>query len=182
MSRIRSIVVGALGALALSAAAAPVVEAQPLPGGSMTLPPIEQIAVPLPMGSTAGQLPPLPFPLFWQDSAPPQPQYVASNWIEEGTWCPAPNQRAYSQNGTTMWCVRLQRTDGYQWSPRQTEIPWTPEVGGSGKETSVANSLGRKLCDREGVTAVDPSNGQQAYCGVRMIWGPVPVWMYEPGS
>ena len=185
MSRIRKVLAGALGVLALSVAAAPAVQSQPLPGGSVELPAIEPIAVPVPFGSTAGQLPPLPFPLFWQDSVPPPPpapRYVASNWIEDGTWCPAPNQWAFAEDGTKMWCVRLQRTDGYQWAPHATEIPYETGRGGIGKATSVRNSLGGKVCASEGQTAIDPSNGQEAYCGLRILGGPVLVWMYEPGS
>lgn len=185
MSSFRKLLAAVGGVLALSAAAAPLVQAQPLPGGSVELPPIEPIAVPVPAGSVAAQLPPLPFPLQWQDAAPlppPAPRYVASNWIEEGSWCSAPNQRAFSQNGTTMWCVRLERTDGHQWAPHQATIPWTPERSGPGKGTSVRNSLGGKPCERVGATAIDPSNGQSAYCDWRRIASDVPVWQYEPGS
>lgn len=185
MPRIRTMIAGAVGAAALTVAATPLVQAQPLPGGSVELPPIQPVEVPVPGGSSAAQLPPLPFPLRWLDPAPlapPAPRYVASNWIEEGTWCPAPNQRAFSEDGATMWCMRLQRTDGYQWTPQPAEIPWRPEIAGAGKGTEVRNSLGGKLCDAEGVTAVDPSNGQEAYCGLRLLVGSAPVWMYEPGS
>ena len=183
MSRTRKVIGGALGVLALGATVAPIVQAQPLPGGSVTLPPIEPIAVPVPGGSSAGQRPPLPFPLFWQEPvAPAAPRYVASNWIEDGTWCPAPNQWAYEQDGTKMWCVRLQRTDGYKWAPYTTEIPNPPGRGQENKGTSVHNSLGGKTCDRENQRAIDPSNGQEAYCGFRLLGGPVLVWMYEPGS
>lgn len=151
----------------------------------MQLPPIEPVAVATPPGSVSQQFPPLPFPLFWVDSmppAPPAPQFVASNWIEANTWCPAPNQWAYAQDGTRMWCVRLQRTDGYQWAPHKTEIPNPPGRFSENKMTSVRNSLGGKQCDRENQGAIDPSNGQQAYCGLRMLGGPVLVWMYERDS
>lgn len=185
MSRIRKLLAGALGVFALSVAAAPVAHAQPLPGGSVTLPPMGPIAVPVPMGSTAGQLPPLPFPLFWQDPVPPPPptpRYVASNWVEAGTWCPAPHQWAYAQDGAKLWCVQLELTDGFQWAPHRTPIPWTREASNSGKATSVANSLGGKRCDRQGSTAVDPSNGQEAYCAMKQLGVQELVWMYEPGS
>lgn len=184
MARLLSSIAIAIGACATAATITPLAQAQTLPGGSVVVPPIEPIGVPVPAGSSATQLPVLSFPLFWQElpPPPPPPRYVASNWVEAGTWCPAPNQWAYSQNGTKLWCVRLQRTDGYQWAPHQTEIPWTPEASGPGRGTSVGNSLGGKPCGREGEGAIDPSNGQPAYCGLRMVGGPALVWMYRPGT
>lgn len=182
MTRIRSAMAVTVSALAIGTGLSPQSIAQPLPGGSVSVPPIEPVAIPVPAGSTAATLPTLPFPLFWHDPVPPPPRFVASNWVEAGTWCPAPNQWAYSQNGTKLWCVRLQRTDGYMWAPHQTEIPNPRGNVGSARATSVGNSLGGKVCDREGQTAVDPSNGQPAYCGLRLLGGPVTVWMYEPGS
>lgn len=57
--------VGILTAMGLFAAPA---QAQPLPPGSVALPELPVIApipVATPLGSSVGQLPPLPFPFFW---------------------------------------------------------------------------------------------------------------------
>lgn len=182
MSRLRAAVGVAVSVLAIGAAGCPIAHGQPLPGGSATLPPIEPVGVPVPAGSTVAQLPALPYPFHWLEPAPPAPRYVASNWVEPRTWCPAPNQWAYGQDGTKLWCVRLQRTDGYLWAPHPTEVPWTPNAVPENKMTAVGNSLGGKTCSFEGETAIDPSNGQPAYCGLRLLGGPVLVWMYSPGS
>ena len=184
MSRIRKVLAGALGVLALSVAAAPVVQSQPLPGGSVELPAIEPIAVPVPFGSTAGQLPPLPFPLFWQDSVPPPPpapRYVASNWVVVYSACPASNQWAYAEDGTKLWCTYLDRTDARVWAPYTSNVPWTPGFRIK-PMTEVANSLAGKKCQPVGATAIDPSNGQEAFCDWRRIDSDVPVWQYKPGS
>lgn len=184
MSRLRKLLVGALGVLALSATAAPMTQAQPLPGGSVTLPPIEPIAVPVPMGSATGQLPPLPFPLFWQDAVPPPPpapKFVASNWVVAYSFCPASNQWAYAQDGTKLWCTYLDRTDARLWAPYTSNVPWTPDFKFKPR-TEVANSLAGKPCQSVGETAVDPSNGQEAFCDWRRIDSDVPVWQYKPGS
>ena len=121
MISIRKLLAGVLGVLALSVTAAPVAQAQPLPGGSVELPPIHPIAVPVPLGSAAGQLPPLPFPWFWQDPVPPPPpapKYVASNWVVAYSACPASNQWAYAQDGTKLWCTYLDRTGCGPRTPR----------------------------------------------------------------
>lgn len=183
MSRIRKLLAVTAGVLALGATAAPVVQAQPLPGGSVELPPVGPIAVPVPGGSSVGQLPPLPFPLFWQDSRPATPQYVASNWVEPHSFCPARNQRAYAQDGTQLWCTHLARTDARIWAPHPEPVPYSPEAHSRMKPmTRVANSLAGNQCGPVGATATDPSNGQSAFCDWRRIDSSVPVWQYKPGS
>lgn len=187
MSHIRRLLASALGVLALSVTAAPVAQAQPLPGGSLELPPIEPISLPVPIGSTASQLPPLPFPLFWQDPVPPPPpapRFVASNWVVPYTGCHAPYQRAYAQDGTQLWCSQLDRTDAFMWAPHPTSIPYPaprPPVGHS-SPTAVANSLGAKPCPKVGDRAIDPSNGQEAYCAWQRVGIERLIWQYEPGS
>lgn len=181
MSRIRKLLAVTAGVLALGATAAPVVQAQPLPGGSVELPPVEPIAVPVPGGSSVGQLPPLPFPLFWQDSRPENPQYVASNWVEPYSFCPERHQRAYAQDGTQLWCSRLARTDARIWAPHPEPVPYSPDLRMK-PMTKVANSLSGNPCGPVGATATDPSNGQPAFCDWHLLYYEVPVWQYEPGS
>jgi hypothetical protein len=181
VSRIRTTIASALGVLALSLAAAPIAQAQPLPGGSVELPPIEPIAVPIPMGSTAGQLPALPFPLFWQDPVPPpppSPQFVASNWIVMYTACPAPGEWAYTENGTRAWCAQRKYTDAFHWAPSQEPFQH-PEASDWSRMTRVANSLGGKRCDSEGSKTLNPSNGQEVYCDWEQR-GPTPglIWRF----
>lgn len=181
MSRIRKFVAVAAGVLALSATAAPIAQAQPLPGGSVELPPVQPIAVPVPGGSSANQLPALPYPLFWQE---PAPRFVASNWVEPYSGCPAAHQRAYAEDGTQLWCTSLDHTDARLWAPYTTRVPWPGPATRPGAPgfTEVANSLGAKPCDEVDAKAIDPSNGQEAYCAWQMV-GPIRlIWQYQPGS
>lgn len=181
MSHIRRLLASALGVLALSVTAAPVAQAQPLPGGSLELPPIEPISVPVPMGSTASQLPPLPFPLFWQDPVPPPPpapRFVASNWIVMYTACPAPGEWAYTQNGTRAWCAQRLQTDAFHWAPSQEPFRH-PEATDWSRMTRVENSLGGRRCEVEGARAINPSNGQEVYCQMEQrLVVPGPIWKF----
>lgn len=157
--------------------AAPAVSAQELPGGSIQLPPIEPIPVPAPSFLEFSALPPLPFPWFWQDTTP---KYVASNWVEMGTGCNSPHEWAYTQNGTRVWCARKSQTDGHAWAPQPgvfTDIP-----GGLhwNRSTRVQNSIGATPCEHVGATAINPANGQTAYCDWRRIDSSVPIWQFRP--
>lgn len=181
MTRFRKIVAAAVGVLALGAGAVPIAQAQPLPGGSVELPPIEPIAIAVPPGSASQQLPALPFPFFWVDGQPAPPRYVASNWVEPFSGCPAANQRAYAQDGTQLWCTYLDRTDARVWAPYTSDVPWTPDFKHK-PVTRVANSLAGEPCGPVGATAIDPSNGQEAFCDWRRIDSDVPVWQFKPGS
>lgn len=157
--------------------AAPVASAQELPGGSIQLPTVEPIPVPAPSFLEFSTLPPLPFPWFWQDTTP---KYVASNWVEMGTACPAPHEWAYTQDGTTVWCARWSRTDAFAWAPEPgvfTNIPGGLQLN---RKTRVENSLGARPCDHIDDTAVNPSNGQIAYCGMRGSVSSVPIWTFRP--
>lgn len=186
MARIRNLLAGIASVLALGASAAPA-HAQPLPGGSVELPPIAPVAVPVPAGSTSGQLPALPYPLFWHDHvapAPQAPQYVASNWVIPFSYCPAPHQRAFAQDGTQLWCTQLSRTDARLWAPYTTPVPYPAPALAPGLPTftEVGNSLGAKPCPGVGARAIDPSNGQAAYCDYRHLTHVGTIWQYEPGS
>ena len=174
-------VVAAVGVAMLGAIAVPGAQAQPLQGGSLELPPIEPMPVATPMGSAESQLPALPYPFFWVAPTPPPPKYVASNWVVPFSFCPAPNQRAFAEDGTQLWCTRLDRTDARLWAPYTTNVPWTEDFRFK-PLTEVANSLGGKPCEPVGAKAIDPSNGQEAFCDWRRIVSSVPVWQYEPGS
>ena len=170
MRRLSTCLAVTAGALALTAGMAPAAGAQPFPGGSLAAP----VVVPRPFGLPTAQLPALPFPLEWQADAP---RYVASNWVEVYTGCPAPGQWAYTQNGTTVWCSQVFRTDAHMWAP--TPDVFTPPAGASlRRSTSVGNSLGGKQCATVGEAAVDPSNGQRAVCDWRRIEFSYPVWTY----
>lgn len=166
MSRFRSLLASVVGVLALSVAAAPATQAQPLPGGSIELPPFEPLPVAVPPGSVAQQLPPLPFPFFWDDPAPPPPpapRFVASNWIVMYTACPSPGEWAYTENGTRAWCAQRMQTDAFHWAPSPEPFRH-PEATDRSPGTRVENSLGGRPCETEGARAVNPSNGQEMYC------------------
>lgn len=186
MSRVRVLFAGAMAALTMGALAAPAVQAQaqpmPLPGGSVTLPPIEPVPVAVPLGSTSAQLPALPFPLHWQDPAPlappapSGPEHVASNWIVMYTFCPSPGEWAYTENGTTAWCARRVQTDAYHWAPSPDTFSH-PEATDRSHATRVENSLAARDCNVEGATTINPSNGQGLTCEMyelgpnpRLIW------------
>lgn len=174
----------AAGIAMLSCVALPGAHAQPLPGGSVELPVVEPVPVATPVGSTAQQLPALPFPFFWAGRtapAPSTPTYVASNWVEPFSYCVAPNQRAFAQNGTQLWCSRVERTDAHVWAPYSSTVPHS-HLGSIKNRTEVANSLGAKPCGVVGTTALDPSNGQEAFCDWRRLVSDVPIWQYNPGS
>lgn len=190
MTRARSLLGGVASAIALSIALAPTTSSQPLPGGSVELPPLAPIAVPVPAGSTSAQLPALPFPLFWHDlvaptpQAPPAPKYVASNWVIPFSYCPAYNQRAFAKDGTQLWCTQLERTDAKLWAPYTTLVPYPAPTLAPGlpTRTEVTNSLAGKPCAEVGATTIDPSNGQEAYCAINWLDYGYSVWQYEPGS
>ena len=181
MARIKKILGALYGLLVMSAVAAPVTHSQALPGGSVEVPRIDPIAVAVPPGSVAQHLPALPGPFFWADPLPAAPGYVASNWVEPFSFCPARNQRAFAQDGTQLWCTNLDRTDARIWAPYTSNVPWTRDFEFK-PMTRVANSLGGEPCGPVGATAIDPSNGQAAYCGISWLDSEVPVWLYEPGS
>ena len=61
-------------------------------------------------------------------------------------------------------------------SPAPALAPGLPSV------TEVANSLGAKPCPGVGAKAIDPSNGQEAYCDYRRLTHDGTIWQYEPGS
>lgn len=187
MSRARAFIAGVAGAIALGVALAPAASGQVLPGGSVELPPMAPVLVPVPAGSTSAQLPALPHPLVWHDPVTPgpqAPQYVASNWVVPFSYCPAPNQRAFAQDGTQLWCAQLSRTDARLWAPHPTPVPYPAPALAPGQPifTEVANSLGAKPCPSVGSRAIDPSNGQEAFCDYRRLTHDGTIWQYEPGS
>lgn len=184
MSRARTLLAGVAGAIAISATLAPIASGQALPGGSVELPPMAPVPVPAPPGSTSAQLPVLPYPLVWHDLVPPAPTYVASNWVIPFSYCPAPNQRAFAEDGTQLWCAQLSRTDARLWAPYPTPVPYPAPALAPGlpSVTEVANSLGAKPCPGVGAKAIDPSNGQEAYCDYRRLTHDGTIWQYEPGS
>lgn len=187
MTRTRTVFAATASALAVVAALSPVSSAQHLPGGSVELPPIAPVAVPVPAGSTSNPLPALPFPLFWHDLVAPGPQgpkYVASNWVIPFSYCPARNQQAFAEDGTRLWCTRLDRTDAKLWAPYTTLVPYPAPTLAPGlpTRTEVGNSLASKPCDNVGATSIDPSNGQEAYCDIDWLNYGYAVWQYKPGS
>ena len=161
---------------AMAFVGAPAASAQALPGSSIELPHIEPIPVPAPNFVDFSILPPLPFPWFWQDTTP---KFVASNWVEMGTLCPAPGEWAYTQNGTQVWCSRVSRTDAYAWAPQPGVIPYDSTWLNMSRSTRVQNSLGATPCDRVGATTINPSNGQTARCDWWMMNYVEPVWMFR---
>lgn len=181
MSRILTVFASVLAGVAFGATAAPISQAQPLPEGSVTLPPVEPVAVPVPAGSEATQLPALPFPLHWHNpppQAPPPPRYIASNWVVLYTVCPAPGEWAYTEDGARAWCARRAQTDAFHWAPSQEPFQH-PEANDLSRMTRVENSLGGRRCEVEGATAINPSNGQEMYC--EMEWrglNPGPSWRF----
>lgn len=186
MTRTRTLLAAIASLLAAGAIASPGVQAQPLPGGSVSLEPDFAVPIPIPAGSAATQLPALPFPLAWHDPAqsPPAQQFVASNWVVPFSYCPAPNQRAFAHDGTQLWCAQLSRTDARLWAPYPTPVPYPAPALAAGLPTftEVANSLGAKPCPGAGATAIDPSNGQAAFCDYRHLTHVGTIWQYETGS
>ena len=177
MKKIVKVFAVAFSVVAMSFGAAPAASAQALPGNSLELPHIEPIPVPAPSFVDFSILPPLPFPWFWQDTTP---RYVASNWVEMGTLCHAPEEWAYTQNGTKVWCSRVSRTDAFAWAPQQGVIPYGASFLDMSRYTRVQNSLGSRPCDRVGATAINPSNGQTArYDLWHSRFGEQPVWMFR---
>ncbi|MGX1769351.1 hypothetical protein ACWIE7_13760 [Dietzia sp. NPDC055343] len=183
MSRTRTTLAAIASVLTLGVAIAPAAQAQPLPGGSVELPPLAPFAVPVPAGSTSNQLPDLPYPLFWNDPVAPA-RYTASNWVIPFSYCPARNQRAFAEDGTQLWCTQLERTDAKLWAPYTTLVPYPAPALAPGlpTRTEVANSLAAKPCEDIGTTSIDPSNGQEAYCDINWVDFGYAVWQYQPGS
>ena len=103
MTRLRSAMAVAIGACAIGATITPLAQAQTLPGGS-TVPPIEPIGVPVPAGSTAAQLPVLPFPLFWQEFASPPPSPASPRRP-----APSPDRPANSPSVQKMHAERAEK-------------------------------------------------------------------------
>lgn len=176
MKKIVRVFAVAFSVVAMTFGAAPAASAQALPGNSLELPHIEPIPVPAPSFVDFSILPPLPFPWFWQDTTP---KYVASNWVDMGTLCPAPEEWAYTQNGTKVWCSRVNQTDAFVWAPQPGVIPYDSPIIDFSRATRVQNSLGSRPCDRVGATAINPSNGQTARCDWWRINYAEPVWMFR---
>ncbi|WP_333618781.1 hypothetical protein [Dietzia sp.] len=173
MTRPRKFFAAAIAALSLGVVLAPAAAAQVPGGGSVVIPEIAPIPVPTPAGIDPSFLPPLPKPWFWQSP------YIASNWVEMGTGCPAANEWAYTQDGTKVWCARKNRMDGHAWAPQPGTFDDIPGGLHWGKTTRVENSLGGRPCESVNKTAINPSNGQTAYCDWHLIDSAVPVWQFR---
>lgn len=124
-----------------------------------------------------------PLPVGWPEVpqlAPAPAQYTPSNWVEEGTWCPAWNEWAHFQDGTTAYCSQVIQTDAMIWSRDRGTTGRPLPLDGNRKSTRVANSLAGRECAVVGERRANPSNGQGLICEMNMLLvHPAPLWRIE---